>query len=67
MLRSRPIVAIATAVAAALVAVGGCVDEADGPAPGVADPEFYVTPDPLPPGQPGDVLRVEEVEGLGGE
>jgi alpha-beta hydrolase superfamily lysophospholipase len=54
------------AVSALLVvaAVAGCVDEAAGPAPGVADPAFYVPPEPFPPGEPGDILRVEEIKGL---
>jgi alpha-beta hydrolase superfamily lysophospholipase len=63
--RSVP-VALVVALAGA-AAAAGCVDESDEPPLGVADPAFYETADPLPPGKPGDVLRVEEVEGLGGE
>lgn len=29
--------------------------------------EFYEVPDPLPPGDPGDLIRVQEVGGSGGE
>ncbi len=33
---------------------------------GGTDDEFYVPPDPLPPGEPGDLIRVMEVSEAGG-
>ncbi len=50
----------------ALVVATGCADNADR-RPGVADPAFYELPDPVPGAAPGDIVRVESVEGLGGE
>ena len=62
--RRRRLARAAVSALVALTAVAGCVDEAAGPAPGVADPAFYVPPEPFPPGKPGDILRVEEIKGL---
>ena len=56
---------LALAAVLVLVALSSCSKEADAPPPGVADAAFYAAPDPLPSGRPGDVLRVDEIEGTG--
>jgi len=56
--RSVVVVVLVGAVAAA-----GCASEGDDPLG--FDPEFYVAPDPMPEGAPGDVLRSEKIEGTG--
>jgi hypothetical protein len=66
--RRTSMIALVSAVAAlALVTASpasGSVAQADGPGveefTGTVD-EFYVVPDPLPPGEPGDLIRVQEV------
>jgi len=53
------------------VAPGAGASEAEGtaPAPEVfegADEDFYVVPDPLPPGEPGDLIRIQPLGEAGG-
>jgi alpha-beta hydrolase superfamily lysophospholipase len=69
--------AAAVAIVGALVALAACSDSDDGdtaaeteasapPAtapPGL--PDFYAVPDPLPAGEPGDVIATEEVDAPG--
>jgi dienelactone hydrolase len=47
--------------------LAACADEAKDSELGIADPAFYVAPDPFPEGRPGDILRVESVDGFGGD
>src|SRR4051794_31414950 len=57
--RSAAMVALLASMAA-----GGCAAQAGlGPVNGSAvDPGFYVTPNPMPAGSPGDVLRTQKVQ-----
>jgi hypothetical protein len=58
---------LAVALAAvALLSVSACADEAgEDPLLGY-DPAFYVAPDPLPPGEPGQIFRAEQLPGAPG-
>src|SRR5690606_10343414 len=53
------------ALALLLAAAAACSSDA-GRDPLEADPAFYQPPDPLPGARPGDVIRSEELEGVGG-
>jgi hypothetical protein len=64
--RGRPTLAIAVAVTVAAL-LTGCTGGSDGgtvtDAPTAEAPAFLSVPDPLPPGEPGEVLRSEPMPG----
>lgn len=79
--RRRPLrTALCTLLAPVLLAAAGCTSPGDGDGGGGGggdtpspvelftgtDEEFYVPPDPLPAGEPGDLIRVMEVSEAGG-
>ena len=68
--RPSSILALLPLVLAALAAACGGGDEAAPPAAPLParslDPAFYAPPSPLPPGEPGEVLRVRALQAPAG-
>ena len=64
MVRRRSLAVVGILVVAVL---GGCADKAKDQPLGYADPAFYEVPDPVPGDGPGDIVRVEDIDGMGGD